>query len=31
LRWENGLRVSESGPAEMMNDGSYMDIIEVDC
>ena len=31
LRWENGLRVSESGPAEMLNKGTYMDIIEIDC
>ena len=31
LRWENGLRVSESGPAEMLNEGTHMDIIEIDC
>jgi len=31
LRWENGLRVTESGPAEMLNNEVYMDIIEVDC
>ncbi|MCK5802011.1 MAG: aminopeptidase P family protein [Lentisphaeria bacterium] len=31
LRWENGLRVSESGPAEMMNSGKRMEIIEIDC
>ncbi len=31
LRWENGLRVTESGPAEMLNSGSHMELIEVDC
>lgn len=31
LRWENGLRVTESGAAEMLNKGTYMDIIEIDC
>jgi len=31
LRWENGLLVAESGPAEMLNDGSRMELIEVDC
>lgn len=31
LRWENGLRVTESGPAEMMNEGTYMNILEIDC
>ena len=31
LRWENGLIVSESGPAEMLNSGAGMDIIEIDC
>jgi Xaa-Pro aminopeptidase len=31
LRWENGLRVSESGNAEMLNEGTHMDIIEIDC
>jgi len=31
LRWENGLRVSESGAAEMLNEGTHMDIIEIDC
>ena len=31
LRWENGLRVSESGAAEMLNKGTHMDIIEIDC
>ena len=30
LRWENGLRVTESGPAEMMNSGSHMELIEID-
>ena len=31
LRWENGLRVTESGAAEMLNEGTHMDIIEIDC
>ena len=31
LRWENGLLVTESGPAEMMNSGSHMELIEIDC
>jgi Xaa-Pro aminopeptidase len=31
LRWENGLLVTESGPAEMLNDGKRMEIIEIDC
>ncbi len=31
LRWENGLRVSESGEAEMLNEGTHMDITEIDC
>ncbi len=31
LRWENGLRVTESGPAEMLNKGKFMEIIEIDC
>ena len=31
LRWENGLLVTESGKAEMLNDGKRMDIIEIDC
>jgi hypothetical protein len=31
LRWENGLWVKESGPAEMLNEGIHMDIIEIDC
>jgi hypothetical protein len=29
LRWENGLLVQESGPAQMLNAGAYMDIIEL--
>jgi len=31
LRWENGLRVTESGPAEMLNSGARMELIEIDC
>ncbi len=31
LRWENGLLVTESGKAEMLNSGTHMDIIEIDC
>lgn len=31
LRWENGLVVTESGPAEMLNSGVHMDIIEIEC
>lgn len=31
LRWENGLLVTESGPAEMLNSGSLMELIEIDC
>jgi Xaa-Pro aminopeptidase len=31
LRWENGLLVTESGPAEMLNEGKRMDLIEIDC
>ena len=31
LRWENGLLVTESGPVEMLNTGSRMELIEVDC
>ena len=31
LRWENGLRVTESGAAEMLNAAPYMDLIEIDC
>lgn len=30
LRWENGLRVTENGQAEMLNAGRHMDIIEID-
>jgi Xaa-Pro aminopeptidase len=30
-RWENGLLVQESGPAEMLNEGRHMEIIEIDC
>jgi Xaa-Pro aminopeptidase len=29
-RWENGLLVQESGPAEMINAGSHMELIELD-
>jgi len=29
-RWENGLLVSESGPATMINEGRYMEPIELD-
>lgn len=29
-RWENGLLVSESGPATMINAGAHMEIIEID-
>ena len=31
LRWENGLVVTESGAAEMLSEGTRMDIIEIDC
>ena len=31
LRWENGLLVAGSGPAEMLNSGARMELIEVDC
>lgn len=31
LRWENGLLVTDSGKAEMLNSGARMDIIEIDC
>ena len=31
LRWENGLLVSESGPAEMLNSGAHMELIEIAC
>jgi Xaa-Pro aminopeptidase len=30
-RWENGLLVRESGPAEMINSGAHMELIEIDC
>ena len=30
LRWENGLLVTESGPAEMLNIAPHMEIIEVE-
>ena len=30
LRWENGLLVTASGPAEMLNSGARMELIEVD-
>ena len=30
LRWENGLLVTESGKAEMLNSGKLMDIVEID-
>jgi Xaa-Pro aminopeptidase len=29
-RWENGMVVKESGPAEMLGSGAHMDIIELD-
>jgi len=29
-RWENGLLVSESGPATMINEGTHMELIEID-
>lgn len=29
-RWENGLLVQESGPAEMINSGAHMELIEID-
>jgi len=31
LRWENGLLVTASGPAEMLNRGAHMDLIEIEC
>jgi Xaa-Pro aminopeptidase len=31
LRWENGLLVTASGKAEMLNAGIKMDLIEIDC
>jgi len=30
-RWENGMLVTEDGPAEMLSSGTYMDLIEIDC
>jgi Xaa-Pro aminopeptidase len=30
LRWENGMVVTESGPAEMLGSGAHMEIIELD-
>jgi Xaa-Pro aminopeptidase len=30
VRWENGLLVTESGPAEMINSGAHMELIELD-
>jgi Xaa-Pro aminopeptidase len=30
LRWENGLRVTESGSAEMLGERDYLDIVELD-
>lgn len=29
-RWENGLLVSESGPATMINEGAHMELTEID-
>ncbi len=29
-RWENGILVSESGPSAMLNEGRYMDLIEIE-
>ena len=29
-RWENGVLVSESGPAGMINEGTHMDLIEIE-
>ena len=31
LRWENGLLVTASGKAEMLNSGIKMNLIEIDC
>lgn len=31
LRWENGLLVTESGAATMLNSGARMELIEIDC
>jgi Xaa-Pro aminopeptidase len=30
-RWENGMLVTEDGPAEMLSSGTHMDLIEIDC
>ena len=30
LRWENGMVVTESGPAEMLSSGAHMELIELD-
>lgn len=30
-RWENGILITESGPAEMLNSGAHMELIEIDC
>ncbi len=30
-RWENGMIVTEDGPAEMLSSGTHMDLIEIDC
>jgi Xaa-Pro aminopeptidase len=30
LRWENGMLVTESGQAEMLNSGAHMELIELD-
>ena len=29
-RWENGIVVSESGPSAMLNEGRFMDVIEIE-
>lgn len=31
LRWENGLRVTESGPAEMLHPAAHMECMEITC
>ena len=30
-RWENGMVVTESGPAQMLGSGAHMELIEIDC
>ena len=30
VRWENGLLVTAGGKAEMLNRGTFMDIVEID-